>query len=415
MMRRFLLIVVLVVGVFSGAAGQKKSSATTSSIDKMKAERAEMQKKIAQQEKLLVTTEKNISSQLSNLKLISARLRERTQLLDQTRKDIRLLDQESASLKLEIEHLQQEYDACVEHYAEACRFYQKQKGSFNAMTFLLSSDSFRQFGRRMRYVTEYSGALQELGNDLSGKRDTLQMRKDLVDSMRVEKSRLQLIQQENEREVRKEEAQQKSMVDKLRKQQSDLNAEIKAQQKKMDNLSKEIDRQIELALEEERKKNSKSSTTQKGSTATTKNAQAVDKLTGSFESNKGKLPIPITGPFLIVGKFGVQEVAGMKNVKLNNLGIDIQGEKGCQARVVFDGEVSSVFQQGKGQIGVLVRHGSYISVYCNLAETSVKKGDKLKTGDTIGKIQTSDEGTYILHFQLHKENVKLDPSQWLKK
>jgi len=407
MMRRFFLILILLVGCFADVAGQNKS------IDKMKAERAEMQKKIAQQEKLLVTTEKNISSQLSNLKLISARLRERTQLLEQTRRDIRQLDQESASLKKEIGKLQDEYDACVEHYAEACRFYQKERTNFNAMTFLLSSDSFRQFGRRMRYVTEYSGALADLGKDLMGKRDTLQARKDLVDSMRVEKTRLQAVQQENERAVRKEESQQQSMVNKLKKQQSDLNAEIKAQQKKMDSLSKEIDRQIELALEEERKKNSKNTTTQKGSSAN--NAQTVDKLTGSFESNKGKLAIPITGPYLIVGRFGVQEVAGMKNVKLNNLGIDIQGEKGCQARVVFDGEVSSVFQQGKGQIGVLVRHGSYISVYCNLAETSVKKGDKVKTGDAIGKVQTSDDGTYILHFQLHKENVKLDPSQWIKK
>ncbi len=407
-MRRFFLLIILLTGCFASAVGQSKS------IDKMKAERAEMQKKIAQQEKLLVTTEKNISSQLSNLKLISARLRERTQLLEQTRRDIRQLDQESALLRSEIEKLQEEFDACVERYAEACRFYQKERTNFNAMTFLLSSDSFRQLSRRMRYVTEYSGALADLGKDLTAKRDTLQARKDMVDSMRVEKSRLQAVQQENERAVRNEESQQKSMVDKLKKQQSDLNAEIKAQQKKMDTLSKEIDRQIELALEEERKKNSKnSSTTQKGSSA--KNAQAVDKLTGSFESNKGKLPVPITGPYLIVGRFGVQEVAGMKNVKLNNLGIDIQGEKGCQARVVFDGEVSSVFQQGKGQIGVLVRHGSYISVYCNLAETGVKKGDKLKTGDTIGKVQTSDDGTYVLHFQLHKENVKLDPSQWLKK
>lgn len=406
-MRRSVLSLILLVGCFAGAAAQSKS------IDKMKAERAEMQKKIAQQEKLLVTTEKNISSQLSNLKLISARLRERTQLLEQTRRDIRQLDQESASLRKDIEKLQDEFDACVEHYADACRFYQKERTSFNAMTFLLSSDSFRQLGRRMRYVTEYSGALADLGKDLADKRDTLQARKDLVDSMRVEKARLQDVQQKNEREVRNEESQQKSLVDKLKKQQSNLNAEIKSQQKKMDALSKEIDRQIELALEEERKKNSKNSTAQKGTQA--KNAQEVSKLTGSFESNKGKLPIPITGPYLIVGRFGVQEVAGMKNVKLNNLGIDIQGEKGCQARVVFDGEVSSVFQQGKGQIGVLVRHGSYISVYCNLAETSVKKGDKLKTGDSIGKIQISDDDTYVLHFQLHKENVKLDPSQWLKK
>ena len=105
----------------------------------------------------------------------------------------------------------------------------------------------------------------------------------------------------------------------------------------------------------------------------------------------------------------------MKDVKQNNLGLDIQGQDGAQARAVFDGTVSSIFQQGKGQIGVLIRHGSYISVYCNLSETRLKKGDKVKTGDIVGNIQTSENGTPILHFQLHKESTRLNPSDWLRR
>ena len=171
-----------------------------------------------------------------------------------------------------------------------------------------------------------------------------------------------------------------------------------------ESLSKEIDRQIQLALKEEKAK-------------TPDKVQSPEdiKLSGTFESNKGRLPMPITGAYLVVGEYGVQNVAGMKDVKQNNLGLDIQGQDGAQAGAVYDGTVSSIFQQGKGQIGVLIRHGSYISVYCNLSETRLKKGDKVKTGDIVGNIQTSENGTPILHFQLHKESTRLNPSDWLRR
>jgi septal ring factor EnvC (AmiA/AmiB activator) len=212
------------------------------------------------------------------------------------------------------------------------------------------------------------------------------------------------VQQQNEEAARMEEKQQKSLVDQLKNKRTNLKKEIASQQKKMNELSKEIDRQIQLAIKEEKE------------TVRQPDQPQVDvKLSGSFESNKGKLPMPITGAYLVVGEYGVQNVAGLKDVKQNNLGIDIQGQDGAQARAVFDGTVSSIFQQGKGQIGVLIRHGSYISVYCNLSETRLKKGDTVKTSDIVGDIQTSEDGTPVLHFQLHKESTRLNPSDWLRR
>ena len=199
---------------------------------------------------------------------------------------------------------------------------------------------------------------------------------------------------------------------------SQLKKEISAKQKKMNDLSKEIDRQIQLAIKEEQAQKKKQQQQQQSQQQTQQQlnaAQADIKLSGSFESNKGKLPMPITGPYLVVGEYGVQQVAGMKDVKTNNLGIDIQGQEGAQAKAIFDGTVSSIFQQGKGQIGVLIRHGSYISVYCNLSETRLKKGDNVKASDIVGNIQTSEDGTPVLHFQLHKESTRLNPSAWLRR
>lgn len=368
-----------------------------------------MEKQIAEQEQVLTKTENTISSRLSGLNAVTARLKERTRLLEQTRLEIQELDRENTRLKSEVNLLNREFESCKKSYADACRFYQRQHRGLNVLTFMLSADSFRQFDRRARYISEYSGSLKSLADEIREKRDTLEDRRIRIDSVKNEKIILEKVRAENEQALRKEEQEQKKLIDRLRNQRTSLKNEIAAKQKRMDQLSKEIDRQIELALKSERQQ-------QQNSSGQMKEQPEQDiKLTGSFESNKGKLPMPITGPYLIVGDYGVQNVAGMKDVKQNNLGLDIQGKSGAQARAVFDGTVSSIFQQGKGQIGVLIRHGAYISVYCNLSDTRLKTGAKVKTGDAIGNIQTSEDGTPILHFQLHKESTRLNPSLWLKK
>ena len=398
MMKRY-IISLLLLGIMLPASSQ-----TNAVIERMRRERAEMEEQIARQEKILTTTETDISSQVSNLNIITAKLKQRTKLLDKTREEIRSLDRETSRIEKEIRQLEKEHEQCKDRYADACRFYQHQNASINPLTFILATESFREISRRARYVSEYSSSLREMADEITQKKDTLEDRKAQIELIRIEKVELQKVQLKNEEEARKEEKQQKSLVNQLKNKRTSLKKEIAEKEKKMKDLSKEIDRQIQLAIKEEQNKN-------KGKAQ----PQEDIKLSGSFESNKGKLPMPITGSYLVVGEYGVQNVAGMKDVKQNNLGIDIQGQDGAQARAVFDGTVSSIFQQGKGQIGVLIRHGSYISVYCNLSETRLKKGDKVKTSDIVGNIQTSEDGTPILHFQLHKESARLNPSDWLRR
>jgi septal ring factor EnvC (AmiA/AmiB activator) len=120
--------------------------------------------------------------------------------------------------------------------------------------------------------------------------------------------------------------------------------------------------------------------------------------------------MPITGPYVIVGRFG--QYAVTKNVRLDNKGIDIRGKAGAKARAIFDGEVSAIFKYN-GLSNVLVRHGNYISVYCNLSSVSVAKGSKVKTRGEIGTIHADASGNAVLHFQLRKETTKLNPEVWL--
>ena len=136
------------------------------------------------------------------------------------------------------------------------------------------------------------------------------------------------------------------------------------------------------------------------------------KLNGSFVQNKGRLPVPITGPYMIGNHFGTYQVSGLKNVRLDNKGTNFVGQAGARARCVFDGQVTAVFQFG-GTQNVLIRHGSYISVYCNLSSVTVRKGETVSARDIVGTVANDGQGNYVLHFQLRKETAKLNPEHWI--
>lgn len=137
------------------------------------------------------------------------------------------------------------------------------------------------------------------------------------------------------------------------------------------------------------------------------------RLSSNFVANKGRLPMPITGSYNVVGHYGNYAVAGLRNVMLDNKGIDIRGQQGCAARAVFNGTVSSVFQYA-GTYIVMLRHGSYISVYSGLSSVSVRKGQSVKTKDALGAVGQDSDGRYILHFQLRNESTRLNPEQWVR-
>ncbi len=145
----------------------------------------------------------------------------------------------------------------------------------------------------------------------------------------------------------------------------------------------------------------------KANTADNSLTNADRAMTGSFANNRGRLPMPMAGK--IVTHFGQYNVAGMSNIRLNSNGINIKGAADSPVRSVFMGEVSGIFNAGGSTI-VMVRHGIYISVYCNLANVSVHRGQNVGTGQTLGTVNS----TGVLHFQLRKETAKLNPEQWIR-
>ncbi|HEY9543998.1 murein hydrolase activator EnvC family protein [Prevotella sp.] len=165
----------------------------------------------------------------------------------------------------------------------------------------------------------------------------------------------------------------------------------------------------ELKAKTEEKRNRQEITEARESMAEAQRLSTVDRMvSGGFEANRGRLPMPITGNYKIVSHYGQYNVEGLKDVKLDNKGINILGQPGSMARSIYDGEVSAVYGW-QGTMLVMVRHGAYISIYCNLKSVSVSKGQKVSARQALGAIGADN----ILQFQLRKETAKLNPEFWL--
>lgn len=408
---------------------------TNKKIEELKTQRGELQEQIRQSESLLLSANKDVKSQLSDLTLINSRLEERRKFIAAIEKDMEVLDADIAKLGQQMVKLEGELKEKQQKYASSVRYLRKSRTIEDKLMFIFSAGDLNQMYRRLRYVMEYANHQRLQGEQIKDKKKQVEAKQKELLVVKSEKDSL-LVQREQEREaIEMQEKQQRALVTKLQKRQRNLQAELKKQKQQSQRLNAQIDKLIEQeiaaakkrAAEEERKrkaaakKNTKKSDAPKadaGAKNTGKSVAMMEEYMGDrqlsdvFEKNRGKLPMPITGPYAIVSRFGQYAVEGLKNVKLDNKGIDIKGQKGAKARAIFDGEVSAVFQFG-GTIGVLVRHGSYISVYCNLSAASVKRGQKLKTNDPIGSISADGAGNTVLHFQLRKETVKLNPEIWL--
>ena len=228
---------------------------------------------------------------------------------------------------------------------------------------------------------------------------------------------------EEQDQLNKQLTEQNKLVAGMKRRQKEIRSRIAAQQRERDKLNQQIERIIEAELQaqeaEPRNKKEKSDTSIPVKTDKTmptyKESVADRKLSGSFESNKGKLPVPITGPYLLTSRYGVNYVEGLKNVKFNSQGVDVRGQQGCSARAVFDGTVSFVFEhpQVPGSYIVMVRHGQYISAYFNLTALRVEKGDKVKINELLGQVVTDAAGNSTMQFQLRKDKQSMNPEQWV--
>ncbi len=413
-----LLCFILTSCLIAAAYGQ-----TNSKVAEMENQRNKLEQEISASEQLLSTTQKDVDGQLEALSALTAQIKKQQKLVNQLDADIRATDREIKSIEEQLVTLQAELERRKEHYAHALRLMTSKNTFENRLMFLLSAESFNQMVRRMRYLREYSTFQQKQGEELMAKQEELNNKRAELENTRKAKQALLAKRVEEKKALDLRKAEQQKLVGSLKKKQKEIRNRIAAQQKERNKLNEEINRIIEAEIAARNAEQQKGDDTATA-TGTKPSGKAMPeyrqnaadrKLSGSFESNKGRLPVPITGPYLVTSHYGVNYVEGLKNVKYNNNGIDIRGQQNCQARAVFDGTVSFIFEhpQVQGSYIVMVRHGQYISAYFNLASLKVKKGDKVKINESLGLIRPDASGNYTMQFQLRKDTQSLNPEQWI--
>ena len=425
-------IIWLVVACFFVLGVSAQTS--TRKIKELESQRNELQQQIAASETLLQSTKKDVKSQLSNLSLINGQIAERKKYIRAIEQDVNTLNREITSLQRQLNTLQKDLKDKKSKYEASVQYLYRNKSIQEKLMFIFSAENLGQTYRRLRYVKEYGNYQRLQATEIERKQKQVQAKKVELETTRTAKQDL-LKQGEAERKkLEKQEKDRQKILNDLKRKQRGIQSEIQQKKRTAQKLNAQIDRLIEAEIEKARKRAeaeasakkkadkkgdspapvpSKTPKADKGAPVEKYNLNTEDrKLSSVFERNQGILPMPITGPYVIVGRYGQYAVDGLKNVRLDNKGIDIKGQAGAKARAIFDGEVSAIFKYN-GLSNVLIRHGNYISVYCNLSTVTVSKGAKVTTKSEIGTIHQDASGSAVLHFQLRKETAKLNPEKWL--
>lgn len=434
-MARLLLLLVLLILPSTSPAQTKKGTASKRSVSTsstkqggksikgLKNEQQQVKKEIATQKKKLASNEQDVQKRLRSLLVINSDIDAKKKSIDSLRRDVSSLEWEIENLNTDIARLKKQLEDRKDKYVRSMRYMNRNRNIQSKLMFVFSAKNFSQMYRRMRFMREYATYQKAQGDAIRRQQEELSQKKSRLAAAKREMDTL-LTRREREKEsLESQQKEQQNIVANLKKQQKTIRAIIEKQQKRDAALNAEIDRLVEIEVEKARmraaeearkqgKKNneSTSSTTPKSTSPSGgyKIDEADRRISGSFESNKGKLPIPIAGSYKIVSHYGQYNVEGLTNVRLDNKGINIMGSKGAKVRCVFDGEVSAVFNTA-GVVGVMVRHGSYISVYCNLSSINVRKGQKVSTRQVLGVVGSDN----TLQFQLRREREKLNPEIWL--
>lgn len=409
-------------------------------IKELEGKRGSLQKQIAESETLLKTTQKDVGSQLNGLAALTGQIEERKRYILMINKDVEAIELELSSLGKQLTRLQNDLRDKKKKYEASVQYLYKNRSVEEKLMFIFSAKSLEQTYRRLRYVREYATYQRLQGEEILKKQEQVNQKQQELQQVKAAKEGLLKEREEEKGKLEEQEKEKKTLVANLQKKQRGLQNELSKKRREANQLNARIDRLIAEEIEKARKRAAEEA--RREAAARKKENEKVDKtttttttskpkstpletysmskadreLSGSFVNNRGKLPMPITGAYIITSRYGQYAVEGLRNVKLDNKGIDIQGKPGAQARAIFDGKVAAVFQLN-GLVNILVRHGNYISVYCNLSSASVKQGDTVTTKQTLGQIFSdgSDNGRTVLHFQLRKEKEKLNPEPWLNR
>lgn len=393
----------IVILLLLGIAFFSLSDITAQTRQELEQQRQALEQEIRTTRSMLDESVRRQRNTVENLVTLQNQLESRRKVLNNLNAQIRLLNTELSEIRDSIKYLEAEIEELREVYFNQLRVAYIRNITTKDWMHLLSAGSLNEairrhlYNRQFRtYMNNRKEQLDSVGVVLSDQQNQLELSLKEMDELRANERRAVNELDEDRKEVDR-------MLRSLKGREQELRQDLQQQQQQRRQLTEQIDRLIaeEIARSEERRDE------------LPEVHAAYEKLTGNFEQNRGKIPWPVERG-IIQSRFGSQPHPTLRNVTINNNGIDIRTQEGTPIRAVFEGEVTAVVSMPGDQKMVLIRHGNYFTVYAGLQSIYVGNGDSITAGQSLGQVgRDPSSGNHMLHFELWRGKEPLNPEPWL--
>lgn len=409
---KWMMLVLLTLLFSAGGYAQR-------SRESLEKEIKSLQKEIETANKLLKETSKNKEVTMGQVSLMNKKIKDRQKLINACNEQIKILERSIKKGENNIKSLNGELKKLSGEYAKMVQFAYKNRSHYDHLEFLFASKDFNQAFQRMRYIQQFADARKTKMNQIATTRTKVRNEVEELRQNKEEQAALLAEQKAQQDALIKEKAELDTQVKQLKKKEGSIQQSIKDKQAQAKKFQKQIDDIIAEEIRRANERAAKEAKNAKKGTAPKPDKMALTPsekaLSTSFSANRGKLPWPVERG-VVSSSYGKHTSAISDKVTVTNNGVDIATVENAKARCVFEGVVVSVVKPSASNIGVIIRHGDFFTVYSQLDEAYVNRGDKVKTKQDIGKVHTDrSEGKTELHFELRHGTETLNPSVWLAK
>ncbi|HFA49916.1 MAG TPA: hypothetical protein ENJ95_12990 [Bacteroidetes bacterium] len=372
--------------------------------------RKQLLREIRQTTQLLQQTKQNREATYSHFVTLQRQISRRLQLIETLQAEVLLILENVERTTGAVQALSDDVERLKSEYAEMVRHAYRQKLLHNDWLFILSAQSFNDAFRRWQYLKQYDRYRQKQAQLIIGTQETLLKKIAVLEKRKAEKKKLLATEERQSIMLGLEVSAKNRILEELKSDENRLTKRLRAKEKAARKLTAAIEKiiksEIAKAKNEER---AAANVNVSPSAAPTARAS----LSSDFRNNRGSLPWPVEHG-VITGFFGKQPHPTIKSVEIVNNGIDIRTAFGSNVLAIFEGTVvGTQFIPGFDYM-VILQHGHYYTVYSNLEEVRVQKGDKVRTGQAVGKVSTNRKtNTAEVHFEIWKEKTRLDPLKWV--
>lgn len=392
-MKKFLLTIIILASVFHAVAAQTRKE--------LEEQREKTLQEISYVDNLLKETSKERKESLNELNMISKKLNLRESVVKGLQEEISLLNDRIGLNNLALGIMEGDLISLKKEYEQALLGSFRSSKASNEIAYILSAKDFNQGYKRLKYLQQVTKFRRQESEIIMELKSEIELSRKKMEEDLAKISQLKTREEQQKYLLQDEKNRQQKIVKTLSSKEAQLQRELEEKKR----IAKRIESEINKLIDEERKKS-----------ATAELSPELKILSDNFMENRGKLPWPVDRG-VITSHFGLHQHPVLKYVTEKNIDIEITSSGVTPVKSVFRGEVARVFSIRGANMAVIIKHGKYYTVYLNIIEVKVKQGDKVQTGQLIGRVfNDSDDGDKaVLKFMLSEETDYLDPELWISK